>query len=273
MSDVDPNLDGPPWEEDLPERDENTDDMFGDPAPARPQAEIFSDALGDLKAEVEVQAEAVRIAHASALGKLDEVAAQAGASEGEAYTVLARKYRPRTFEDLIGQEAMVRTLTNAFATGRIAHAFMLTGVRGVGKTTTARLLARAQNNQSDTIDKPSLALSPNGMHDAAIMAGTHMDVQEMDAASQGQKGGGPHRSCGGFNPHRQTRQVGEEQQGQPGQLDAPAQTRLKAIGLTGLELGPLQLLHADQPCPPTGGQGAPCHRQQGERATEDHHRQ
>src|SRR5580700_10464151 len=59
------------------------------------------------------------------------------------YTVIARKYRPRTFEDLIGQEAMVRTLKNAFSTGRIAHAFMLTGVRGVGKTTTARLLARA----------------------------------------------------------------------------------------------------------------------------------
>ena len=100
-----------------------------------------------------------------------------------AYKVLARKYRPRTFEDLIGQEAMVRTLTNAFATGRIAHAFMLTGVRGVGKTTTARLLARALNNETETIDKPSLALSPTGRHDAAIMAGQHMDVMEMDAAS------------------------------------------------------------------------------------------
>ena len=64
---------------------------------------------------------------------------------GSAYRVLARKYRPSTFADLIGQEAMVRTLTNAFATGRIAHAFMLTGVRGVGKTTTARILARALN--------------------------------------------------------------------------------------------------------------------------------
>ena len=61
------------------------------------------------------------------------------------YTVIARKYRPRNFDDLIGQEGMVRTLKNAFATGRIAHAFMLTGVRGVGKTTTARLLARALN--------------------------------------------------------------------------------------------------------------------------------
>src|SRR5947207_13864524 len=61
------------------------------------------------------------------------------------YRVLARKYRPQTFADLIGQEAMVRTLANAFATGRIAHAYMLTGVRGIGKTTTARLIARALN--------------------------------------------------------------------------------------------------------------------------------
>src|ERR1700743_3946450 len=59
--------------------------------------------------------------------------------------VLARKYRPTTFDDLIGQEAMVRTLRNAFAIGRVAHAFMLTGVRGVGKTTTARIIARALN--------------------------------------------------------------------------------------------------------------------------------
>src|ERR1700710_642970 len=61
------------------------------------------------------------------------------------YRVLARKYRPTTFDDLIGQEAMVRTLRNAFAVGRVAHAFMLTGVRGVGKTTTARIIARALN--------------------------------------------------------------------------------------------------------------------------------
>ncbi|MBV8577756.1 MAG: DNA polymerase III subunit gamma/tau, partial [Acetobacteraceae bacterium] len=62
-----------------------------------------------------------------------------------AYRVLARKYRPARFADLIGQDAMVRTLRNAFAMGRIAHAFMLTGVRGVGKTTTARIIARALN--------------------------------------------------------------------------------------------------------------------------------
>ena len=75
--------------------------------------------------------------------------------------MLARKYRPSTFADLIGQEAMVRTVSNAFATGRIAQAFMLTGVRGVGKTTTARILARALNYElpdgsitGPTIDMP-----------------------------------------------------------------------------------------------------------------------
>ena len=104
--------------------------------------------------------------------------------EGAAYRVLARKYRPRTFEDLIGQEAMVRTLRNAFATGRIAHAFMLTGVRGVGKTTTARLLARALNYESDTDHQPSLDLQTDGVHCASIIEGRHLDVLELDAASR-----------------------------------------------------------------------------------------
>ncbi|WP_303702844.1 DNA polymerase III subunit gamma/tau [Brevundimonas naejangsanensis] len=163
MSDADHSLDGPPWEEDAPEveeRDPNTDDMFGAPAPV-----AAAEPTPEPKAEPAPKA------------------FEAPPAQGEAYTVLARKYRPRAFEDLIGQEAMVRTLTNAFATGRIAHAFMLTGVRGVGKTTTARLLARALNNETDVIDKPSLALTPTGRHDAAIMAGQHMDVMEMDAAS------------------------------------------------------------------------------------------
>ncbi|MBS0296597.1 MAG: DNA polymerase III subunit gamma/tau [Proteobacteria bacterium] len=103
---------------------------------------------------------------------------------GAAYTVLARKYRPQTFEDLIGQEAMVRTLTNAFAAGRIAHAFMLTGVRGVGKTTTARLLARALNYESDTVHQPSVDLTVEGRHCKAIIEGRHIDVLELDAASR-----------------------------------------------------------------------------------------
>ncbi len=100
-----------------------------------------------------------------------------------AYQVLARKYRPTRFEDLVGQEAMVRTLTNAFKTGRIAHAFMLTGVRGVGKTTTARLLARALNYETKDVHQPSMKLDPPGVHCASIMAGTHPDVLELDAAS------------------------------------------------------------------------------------------
>lgn len=103
---------------------------------------------------------------------------------GDSYKVLARKYRPRNFDDLIGQEAMVQTLRNAFETGRIAHAFMLTGVRGVGKTTTARILARALNYHTDAQDAPSMALSDNGTHCEAIMDGAHVDVIEMDAASR-----------------------------------------------------------------------------------------
>ena len=104
-------------------------------------------------------------------------------SDDPGYRVLARKYRPRDFSDLIGQEPMVRTLTNAFETGRIAQAYMLTGVRGVGKTTTARILARALNYRTDTVDKPSIDLSATGEHCEAIMHGNHVDVIEMDAAS------------------------------------------------------------------------------------------
>ncbi|MDB5468856.1 MAG: polymerase subunit gamma/tau [Caulobacter sp.] len=149
----------PPWDEDEPaaeaeERDTLTVDIFGEPDP-EPQVPVPppaapSPALADMPA----------------------------------YTVLARKYRPRTFDDLIGQEAMVRTLTNAFSSGRIAHAFMLTGVRGVGKTTTARLLAQALNYESDTVHQPSMDLSVDGLHSAAIRDGRHMDVLELDAASR-----------------------------------------------------------------------------------------
>jgi DNA polymerase-3 subunit gamma/tau len=109
---------------------------------------------------------------------------QDAAAQDDAYVVLARKYRPRTFEDLIGQEAMVRTLKNAFTAGRIAHAFMLTGVRGVGKTTTARLLARALNYDSDTVHQPSVDLAEEGRSCRAIIEGRHIDVLELDAASR-----------------------------------------------------------------------------------------
>lgn len=104
-------------------------------------------------------------------------------SRTNVYRVLARKYRPADFTGLIGQEPMVRTLTNAFAANRIAQAWMLTGVRGVGKTTTARILARALNYKTDQIDKPSVDLSTPGAHCQAIMEGRHVDVVEMDAAS------------------------------------------------------------------------------------------
>ncbi|MFC3074780.1 DNA polymerase III subunit gamma/tau [Shinella pollutisoli] len=101
-----------------------------------------------------------------------------------AYRVLARKYRPKDFSDLmVGQEPMVRTLTNAFETGRIAQAYMLTGVRGVGKTTTARILARALNYKTPEIDRPTIDLRIPGEHCQAIMEGRHVDVIEMDAAS------------------------------------------------------------------------------------------
>src|SRR5262245_13759915 len=80
------------------------------------------------------------------------------------YVVLARKYRPATFDDLIGQDAMVTTLKNAFATDRIAQGYMLTGVRGVGKTTTARILARALNYQRDGVDRPTFDMPEFGRH-------------------------------------------------------------------------------------------------------------
>ncbi len=158
MAETDAPLEPPPWDEELPERDPDTADIFGAPEPA-PDA---TPAPAPPEGAAEGQARA----------------------DGAAYTVLARKYRPRTFEDLIGQEAMVRTLTNAFSSGRIAHAFMLTGVRGVGKTTTARLLARALNYESDTVHQPSVDLSVDGRHCASIVEGRHMDVLELDAASR-----------------------------------------------------------------------------------------
>ncbi len=101
------------------------------------------------------------------------------------YRVLARKYRPQTFDDLIGQGAMVRTLANAFAANRIPQAWMLTGVRGVGKTTTARILARGLNYVRDGHPDtgPTVTMPELGRHCRAIMESRHMDVLEMDAAS------------------------------------------------------------------------------------------
>lgn len=105
-------------------------------------------------------------------------------SDQPAYQVLARKYRPETFADLVGQDAMVRTLKNAFAADRIAQAFIMTGIRGTGKTTTARIIAKGMNCIGpDGAGKPTT--DPCGVceHCVAIMEGRHVDVMEMDAAS------------------------------------------------------------------------------------------
>ena len=101
------------------------------------------------------------------------------------YRVLARKYRPSTFDDLIGQDAMVRTVSNGFEAGRIPQAWILTGVRGVGKTTTARILARALNYElpDGSITGPTIKMPVLGVHCQAIMDSRHLDVIEMDAAS------------------------------------------------------------------------------------------
>jgi DNA polymerase III subunit gamma/tau len=106
------------------------------------------------------------------------------ADAGNGYRVLARKYRPATFDDLIGQDAMVRTLANSFAAGRIPQAWILTGVRGVGKTTTARILARGLNYAvPGEADAPTVQMPKLGVHCQAIIDSRHIDVIEMDAAS------------------------------------------------------------------------------------------
>ena len=115
--------------------------------------------------------------------------AVSGSASAEApadgYRVLARKYRPASFEDLIGQDAMVRTVSNAFESGRIPQAWILTGVRGVGKTTTARILARALNYElpDGSVKGPTIKMPEMGVHCQAIIESRHPDVLEMDAAS------------------------------------------------------------------------------------------
>lgn len=126
------------------------------------------------------------------LAEPDQGGFDLGASTGSktaAYRVLARKYRPSTFDDLIGQDAMVRTLRNAFDLDRIHQAYILTGVRGVGKTTTARILARAFNYEmaargdAPAITRPTIDMLEPGVHCPAIIESRHVDVIEMDAAS------------------------------------------------------------------------------------------
>ena len=125
------------------------------------------------------------MADQSQSGASDQGGFPLGGVPAGGYRVLARKYRPSSFDDLIGQEAMVRTISNAFETGRIPQAWILTGVRGVGKTTTARILARALNYElpDGSVSGPTIAMPTLGVHCQAIMESRHLDVLEMDAAS------------------------------------------------------------------------------------------
>ena len=119
-----------------------------------------------------------------AIAAQDQVSTQAAP-----YRVLARKYRPARFEDLIGQDAMVKTLSNAFDLERIHQAYILTGVRGVGKTTTARILARGFNYElparggRPAVTRPAAHMPELGVHCQPISESRHVDVIEMDAAS------------------------------------------------------------------------------------------
>ena len=128
------------------------------------------------------------MSEADMAGRLAETGLDLGATpppQGAGYRVLARKYRPATFDDLIGQEAMVRTVSNAFEAGRIPQAWILAGVRGVGKTTTARILARGLNYElpDGSVKAPTIRMPVLGVHCVPIMESRHVDVLEMDAAS------------------------------------------------------------------------------------------
>src|ERR1700749_3752200 len=121
-------------------------------------------------------------------GDPDDKADGAGkpaAGDVKPYRVLARKYRPSGFEDLIGQDAVARTVSNAFETGRIPQAWILTGVRGVGKATSTRILPRPLNYDlpDGSAKGPTIHMPQLGVHCQAIMESRHMDVLEMDAAS------------------------------------------------------------------------------------------
>jgi len=204
----------PPPESDGDAAEESGVDLFGEPAAApadeastagdgEPDAERAVDrsSLSDpgeavpTQARAPMQGVAGATKDASPVGPsptpssqsaepVDTHRSQTPAGTGE-YRVLARKYRPKTFADMIGQGALVRTLSNAFATGRIAHAFVMTGVRGVGKTTTARIVARALNCIGpDGNGGPTITPCGRCEPCVAIAEDRHVDVMEMDAASR-----------------------------------------------------------------------------------------
>ena len=168
MGDSPDNPDGLPWANEPAQDDAPSAAELEDAG----QAAMFGAAPDPAKAEKPVSPE-----------RLEKQAAEAPPA-AQPYRVLARKYRPQTFAELIGQDAMVRTLANAIARDRLAHAFLMTGVRGVGKTSTARLIAKALNCIGpDGEGGPTI--SPCGVCEPcqAIAEGRHIDVIEMDAAS------------------------------------------------------------------------------------------
>ncbi|MEI6644260.1 MAG: DNA polymerase III subunit gamma/tau [Novosphingobium sp.] len=159
-------------------------DMFGDPIDDEPEDDTPSAAELEAAGQASMFGDPAPAPAADVVREERAAAPVAAAPAGQPYRVLARKYRPQTFAELIGQDAMVQTLGNAIRRGRLAHAFLMTGVRGVGKTSTARLIAKALNcigpdgEGGPTID-PCGVCEPC----VAIAEGRHIDVIEMDAAS------------------------------------------------------------------------------------------
>ncbi len=176
MGDSPDNPDSLPWESEAEEAAPSAAELE-----AAGQNSMFGDAVADPAPPAEVAAAPAPVAPPA---PAETRAASPATTAQQPYRVLARKYRPQTFAELIGQDAMVRTLANAIARDRLAHAFLMTGVRGVGKTSTARLIAKALNCiGSDGQGGPTI--SPCGECEPcrAIAEGRHIDVIEMDAAS------------------------------------------------------------------------------------------
>ncbi|GGZ13840.1 DNA polymerase III subunit gamma/tau [Novosphingobium colocasiae] len=190
--------DTPPWNEDEDKPEDKASaaeleaagqaSMFGEPAPAevRPAAaEMEAAGQGSMFGTAEPAPPAKVVEERAPVDLTPPASARpAAAPAAQPYRVLARKYRPQTFAELIGQEAMVTTLANAIRRERLAHAFLMTGVRGVGKTSTARLIAKALNCiGADGKGGPTIDPCGHCEPCVAIAEGRHIDVIEMDAAS------------------------------------------------------------------------------------------
>ncbi|MEZ5689503.1 MAG: DNA polymerase III subunit gamma/tau [Caenibius sp.] len=176
MGDSPQNTDAPPW------ADEEQHDAA--PSAAELEAAGQSALFGAPDVETSQPAKAAPPPVPVSPASESQEAARAAPAAVQPYRVLARKYRPQTFSELIGQEAMVRTLANAIERDRLAHAFLMTGVRGVGKTSTARLIAKALNCIGPD-GQGGATINPCGQCEPclAIAEGRHIDVIEMDAAS------------------------------------------------------------------------------------------